>query len=242
VNQQTKYQKAINKFIQSIKDDDEIIGVLLAGSFVRSELDKNSDVDIHVIIDEKCNYRERGNLWIEGVEIEYFKNPPKQIRSYFKKEKDPHTADMLADSKVIYKSSEIIDELIDEARQILRVTNAKPDINELELFKYVVDDLFKDLEDCLVKNDKIGFSLVKTKLIDESIFIFIKLKQVRETKRKKLFAKIKDLDSEFAELIAGAVEERLLEKEKISNLVKYIENLLGGKRTKKWVLKSDLDL
>ena len=60
---------------------------MLDRSMKYSIIDKNSDIDIHVILNPECDYRERGNLWIKGIEIEYFKNPPVQIKSYFQKEK-----------------------------------------------------------------------------------------------------------------------------------------------------------
>lgn len=102
--------------------------------------------------------------------------------------------------------------------------------------------MIKDLIDCLVRKDKIGFSFVKTKLIDECIFVVFSLKQVRETKRKRLYTQIKEEDAKLSDLIAEAMEEKLLKTDKISKLVKYTKKLLGGKRKKKWTLKSGLDL
>lgn len=243
VNQKKDYEKAIEIFVDSIKSHEEVIGILVCGSFVRSELDKHSDIDIHVVLDEKCDYRERGNTWIEGIEIEYFKNPPKQIRSYFKQEKEsPHTADMFVNSIVKYKASEIIDELIEEAKIILGTEPQKLKEFEIETSKYHIDDLFKDLKDCFENNDKLGFYFVKSKIIDECIFVFSKLKQFRKTKEKRLFSQIKKIDSEFAEKIEDAIEEDLLTIKKIKILVEHLENLLGGKRSKEWTLKGELDL
>ena len=35
------------------------------------------------MLDERVGYRERGNRIIDGLLIEYFANPPKQILKYF---------------------------------------------------------------------------------------------------------------------------------------------------------------
>lgn len=243
MDQKRKYKKAIEKFINSIKEDNEIIGILVSGSYVIAELDKNSDVDIHLILDEKCDYRERGNTWIDGVEIEYFKNPPQQIRSYFEKEKEsPHTAEMLVNSIIKYKSSKVIDELIEEANKILEEIPDKLKDFEIEISKYHIDDLFKDLMDCFEKKDKLGFYFVKSKIINECIFIIFRLKQFRTPKDKRLFVKIKEVDAKFAEKIEEAIDEDLLKLEKIKNLVRFVEKHLGGKRDKEWKLKSNLDL
>jgi predicted nucleotidyltransferase len=238
-----KYKRAVQKFIENVKNDREIIGILITGSYVNSGIDKNSDVDIHLILNEKTDYRERGNLWIDDVEIEYFKNPPRQIRSYFEKEKEsPHTADMFVNSIVEYKISDVIDDLIEEAKLIIESQPKKLSDTEKELSKYHLDDLQKDLDDCLVKKDRTGFHFVKNKIIDECIFIVCRFYQIRRTKEKRLFARIEHIDSEFAKLIEEVLEEDILQTDKMNSLIKYTENLLGGKREKDWVLKSGLDL
>lgn len=243
MSQYLKYKKALEKFIDSIKNDEEIIGILISGSYYRKKLDKNSDIDIHLILDKSCEYRERGNVWIDGIEIEYFKNPPQQIRSYFKKEKDsPHTADMFVNSIVVRKSTKIIDELIEEAKQILLNKPKKFEKSEIEISKYHLNDLYKDLDDCVEKKDKIGFSFVKQKIIDECIFIVLGLKQIRRTKEKRLFAQIEQIDPVLSKLIEETFEEEILKTDKIKELVEHTEKCLGGKRSKEWVLKSDLDL
>lgn len=243
MNQQIKFEEATEKFLDLIKNDKEIIGILIAGSFVRSELDKNSDVDIHLILDENCDYRERGNTWIDGVEIEYFKNPPKQIRSYFKKETEcPSTANMFVDSIVKYKSSEIIDDLIEEAKQIIKIKSESLSKNEKEILKYGINDLYKDLEDCLDKNDRTGFHFVKNEIIDECISIFLKLNRQYRVKEKNLFALLGKIDSNFSKLVENTLTEHLLQMKQIKELVEYTENLLGGRRNKEWILRTNLDL
>ena len=237
------YKKAIEKFVENLKADKEIICVLVSGSYVHTKLDKHSDIDIHLILDESCDYRERGNVWIDGVEIEYFKNPPQQIRSYFKQETDsPHAAHMFVNSIVVGKSHKIVEELIAEAKVIIE---KKPNVIrdfEKELSKYHLDDLLKDLEDCVINKDEFNFNFVKNKLIDESVYIFCRLKRIRRTKEKRLFSQLENIDSIFTELIAKSFDEKELNTRKIRKLVEYTENLLGGKRSKEWKLKSKLDL
>ncbi len=80
-----KFQKALDKFVEKTKGNKNVVGILVTGSFVHSVLHKNSDLDVFVITKDSV-IRERGNTWIDGVEVEYFMNPIKQIEYYFKEE------------------------------------------------------------------------------------------------------------------------------------------------------------
>ena len=121
-----KYETAIAIFLQQLKMDKNTIGVIVTGSYIHGPFDKHSDIDIYVILHPDCDYRERGNTWINQIEIEYFKNPPQQIRSYFKTEVSPHTADMLAKGNIRFQGDPVVTELVAEAKQILQQRNKIP--------------------------------------------------------------------------------------------------------------------
>ncbi len=59
---------------------------MLSGSRVTSFASKYSDIDVYIILSDDVEWRERGNKMIDGCLIEYFANPIKQIKSYFKEE------------------------------------------------------------------------------------------------------------------------------------------------------------
>ncbi len=62
----------------------DTIGILVCGSYITGNPSTHSDLDVHIILNENVNYRERGNKIVDGLLIEYFANPAKQIREYFK--------------------------------------------------------------------------------------------------------------------------------------------------------------
>ena len=96
-----KFDLALNKFAEKHKQNKHVIAILVTGSYIHSKPDKNSDLDVCIIVDESTT-RERGNTWVNGVEIEYFINPVKQVRHSFDTEIDsPQLAHMFANSKVI---------------------------------------------------------------------------------------------------------------------------------------------
>lgn len=54
-----KYHEASQAFIDKEKLKEDVLGIIVSGSMLYSTIDKNSDIDIHVILDTKCQFRER---------------------------------------------------------------------------------------------------------------------------------------------------------------------------------------
>ena len=239
---QEKFEKALEKYVNKIKKNKNVIGILLSGSFVHSEPDKNSDLDVYVLTKDS-KFRERGNTWIDGVEIEYFFNPIKQVEEYFKKElkeRGPHTSHMFVNSRILFKRGKELNRLIEEAKKVLNKKRPKMSSVSKEISKYQIDDLEKDLEDTFLKKDKAAFSLVANRIIEESLDIFLKDSRVYPEKPKRILVLLKKIDGKFASLFEKALVETNIEK-RYSDLIKltrYIETLIGGKRTKEWKLKS----
>jgi len=179
-----KFQSILNKFVDEHKKNPNVIGILLSGSFIHSKPDKNSDLDICVIL-KKSEFRERGNTWSDGVEIEYFINPVNQVREYFKTEigdKSPATAHMFANSETLYKSDSEVDKLIKEAKKIMKKSAPPMSKMEKEFAKYALDDLQKDLEDTYLRKDQFAFSIVAQEVLEKSLSTFTRLKRIQKEK------------------------------------------------------------
>ena len=238
-----RFQIACDTFVKKEKSNPDVIGVIVAGSFIYGDLDPNSDIDIFIILNPNCETRERGNTWINNVEIEYFKNPPQQIRNYFLKEKNsPHTAHMIAHGKVVFQNSSVIDELRREAQLILDSLPTPIQEIEIELGKYFLDDMFKDLDDVILKNDMFAIPLVQHGLINKCIDLFCKINQIQRMKHKRLEVQLSSIDSRFCEILESVMQPDWKENNSIENLKSYMANILGGERTKEWFLKNPLDL
>ena len=75
---------------------------------------KYSDVDVYIVLSDMIDWRERGNVIIDGVLVEYFANPVKQIRHYFEKEFKQNirsTARIITIGKVLFDKTGIAEEL-----------------------------------------------------------------------------------------------------------------------------------
>jgi len=242
-SQHKRYQEVAKQYIATEAEKAEVIGIVICGSLAYSKLDKNSDIDIHVILDESCNYRERGNTWMNDIEVEYFKNPARQIRAYFQAETaSPHTAHMLAHGNLAYSNSQIVNELVVEAQAIITAKPPAYSELQLELERYFIDDYYKDLDDVLSSDNALAEYLINAKIINRSIDIFCKVHRIRRYKDKSIDSQLSSIDPKFVVLVQNALITKDDGSIAVNELRAYIEHLIGGGRTKEWHLRSDLTL
>ena len=243
-NNLSKFEKVLKKFVDKQTRNQHVVGILVTGSSVHSTPDKNSDLDIHIVLDES-KFRERGNTWIDGIEIEYFINPVNQIKAYYKEEvgeKAPHTAHMFANSLILFQKGNALDELIKEAKIILKRPIKRMNKNGMELAKYFLDDMAKDLEDVLIKRDFFALDLIAHEIFQKCLQIFLKQNGVEREKTKRLSSQLRAVDKNFDKLFSSAVLEHQPKKKYTATikLINYVENLVGGKRPKEWKFRGKL--
>lgn len=237
-----QFQLACDTYVEKIREQPDVIGILVSGSFVHGRISKNSDIDIYIVLRPECDFRERGNTWVNGVEVEYFMNPPRQIRAYYRQEVSPHTAHMFAHGKIVYRASEIVDELVREAVHLMQQLPAPLREVQIELAKYQLDDLWKDLEDSLEKDDDLAARLIRNQILNMSIDLFCKKHRIWRTKHKRLAKQLRALDPHFLELVREATHTDWPDFAGLVPLKAYIADLLGGERSREWQLRSPLAL
>jgi predicted nucleotidyltransferase len=79
----SNWEKAVEKFIKPWRAKKNVIAALVAGSYVTGKPNPRSDLDVYIVTKPGTRWRERGNKRIDGFLVEYFVNPPEQIRKYF---------------------------------------------------------------------------------------------------------------------------------------------------------------
>ena len=78
----SKLNEIIYKFINEMNySEDEIIGIVVCGSFITGYATEKSDIDINVIKDDTSSELIRGVKTIDGYKFEYFEKP---ISDYYK--------------------------------------------------------------------------------------------------------------------------------------------------------------
>lgn len=113
------WKLALNEFIKKYLEDDDVEAIMLVGSYAVNNQNKYSDIDVYIILNDKANYRERGNKLVDNYLIEYFINPIHKVREYIQNDKRGHggpMANMLLKGKIIYDKNNIIPILQEEAK------------------------------------------------------------------------------------------------------------------------------
>lgn len=143
------WETALNKFLKSWKNKKEVVGALVCGSFVVGNPTKHSDIDLHIVLKDGTEWRERGNKIVDGFLVEYFANPPKQIIQYFKEDfedKSQMAVIQFLTGKILFDDG-TIKKLQQEAKNWYNKKFPKQPKVVQELSKYGVWDMLDNLQD-----------------------------------------------------------------------------------------------
>lgn len=148
-------QTKLDKFLESFEHKKDVVAVLVCGSYITGHPNSHSDLDVHLILDERCDYRERGNRIVDGLLIEYFSNTKRQLLKYF--EDDFKTIRPMSQTQ--FATGEIIFDKTGEARQLKDIAIKqldegfeKVDNTPFPLALYGVWDSLDDLQGLIEDN------------------------------------------------------------------------------------------
>lgn len=143
------WEKALNRFLDSWPDKEAVIGALVCGSFVTGNPTSHSDIDLHLVLKNGTEWRERGNQIVDGFLIEYFANPPKQIIQYFKEDYEDQSQMAVIQfltGRILFDDG-TIERLKAEARRWYDKEFPRQSAAMEELHKYGLWDMLDNLQD-----------------------------------------------------------------------------------------------
>jgi len=129
-----KWEITAKKFIDSCKFKDDIEAVFLTGSHAFGNADEFSDIDLFVILSEATTWRERGNKRLDGLLIEYFANPPQQVKKYIDDNYasvDLTEINMLLGGIVIFNKNSAAEKILDYCHK--KLTQVFPKMSEFNI-------------------------------------------------------------------------------------------------------------
>ncbi len=251
-----KWEEKLNVFLENFEYKGDIVGVLACGSYITGNPSSHSDLDVHIILNENVNYRERGNKIIDGLLIEYFANPARQIRKYFDEDYKnirPMSQTQFITGKILLDKTGEVLKLKNEAKEMLNKRYSDIDTNINELNKYGIWDMLDDLQDVL-ENNREDFDFIYYCNLDKLLNLY--MKQIKFPYNKKTIlgnitseiVRNKYLleeipDKEICELIKNCIvipdrKERMNNYELLTN---KIFGLTGGFDIDKFKFKSQVD-
>ena len=123
------WEAALDKFLAAWRVRPEVTGALVCGSYVTGDPSPRSDIDVHVLLKPSTTWRERGNAVVHGFLVEYFSNPPRRIRGYFREDhaNNDHTcATQFVTGRIVFDRGGVIAKLKGEARAWIDKPFRKP--------------------------------------------------------------------------------------------------------------------
>jgi len=251
-----KWKEALYNFLQRYENEDYYEGAIACGSYVSGNNNEFSDIDVHIVLKRGTEWRERGNLEVDGFLIEYFANPVNKYEEYMDEEKverGNHTTMMFANGLIVSDKNGEVRKLKDNALSLKDIE--LNEISEFELLssKYGCWDRFDELKVTYLEN-RDTFYLTYYELYKQLVTLHGKVKKFREfslTKFDKLLDNKSFRDkygiSKFydeydtciiRECMVIDTKEKMLEK--ITKFYNYVMEISGGFDINKFVLRSEV--
>lgn len=214
-----KWEIALERFIEPWRKRKEVVGAIACGSYITGNPSKHSDIDIHIILDKKVNWRERGNKIVDGILMEYFANPIQQVMKYFEKDyKGRRKIDvhMFTTGRVLFDKNGDLRKIIEKAKEWDKKKFARADKGAIERMKYSIWDKKDNLEEIYdAKGEEFDFvyyNFLGDLFEDYSSFLGFekipknKVKRFLTNEKDKKKYKIADFpDKKFVELFVNAI-------------------------------------
>jgi predicted nucleotidyltransferase len=251
-----KWRKAFEKFIKKWKKKKEVIGIVVAGSYITGTPTVHSDIDIFIILAKGTKWRERGNQMVDGFLMEYFANPIEQYYKYaenYYQNRRKVSSHMLISGEIILNRDVEVNKLIKYSQKMIHKNFVKLKKFEVESLKYELWDNNDNLQEVFEIGDN-DFFFVYYNFLNKLFQIygaFLRFESLDIHKIKKILIKsqvrkkydVVDFpDAKFKKDFLKALK---LKKEnqmalEFNQLTNYVLEKMGGFTIDNWRLKSRL--
>ncbi|WP_425449409.1 nucleotidyltransferase domain-containing protein [Dethiothermospora halolimnae] len=201
--------------------------LILAGSIVRGEGTKTSDLDI-VVIYEKIDKAFRESFIYEGTMIEVFAHDISTLK-YFMYNIDyndgrPVMASMVNEGVVIPSETELSNELKRIAKDHIKKGPKETDIDKIDSMRYNITNLLDDLKDSRNRNEQ---TAIAVRLYEDLAELYFRSRRCWRGKGKSIVRIMKKYDPDFASKYNESFN-LLFKKEDSSKVIELGEELLNS--------------
>ncbi len=192
-----RYDTALREAVAFVSGHVEPRGIIACGSIIRGLPDASSDLDLYVINTE--NWRQRVQRIFNGIPTEIFINPVSAVEGYFRDEQAdarPSTAHMLATGFVVYAIDSSVENLRQQARQLL---TQPPPSSETDLLfsRYAIATVYEDAFD-KAENDPETASMLLNQAVHDMLHYVFRREGRFIPRPKELLDSLKSVDGELA--------------------------------------------
>jgi len=248
-----KWEIALQKFIKEWRDKEEVLGAIITGSYAVGNQTNFSDIDVHIVLSDEVDWRERGNRIVDGFLIEYFANPIRKLKQYQEddyKEGIKTDARMFTIGKVLFDKTGAVEEMKQFSLNQLNKELKKKDDTWIEMAKYSLWDQMDSLNDLTDANSS-SFEFIYFTNLKNIIETYAKFSCVEITSSAKLYKVLSDEefknryrinsfpDKDFVDLTIKCIT--IPENSNIKRLTDYVVNRMGGFNIDGWKLRTSAD-
>jgi solute carrier family 34 (sodium-dependent phosphate cotransporter) len=222
------YERALAAVRRRLEEEfgENLLGVLLAGSYAYGEPMATSDLDLTVVVDEP--WWQRRNLVVEGMDVELFIKPPQKLSGEILEA--GATTDAFARGRIVHDPAGVVAGLVAEAKSVEERPRPIPVGDELELLRYRVTDSMKDAYD-LVESKNEGFDIALFEAMRTTLGAYYQLVGRRMPKEKHIGADLRAHEPGLADVLAEIVDSRLprdVRWSRLNGVAREILDPVGG--------------
>lgn len=216
MNQQTQ------NFLEELKNRQDVVGVILFGSWARGNNRPNSDVDLIIILEDgyqRCvEYR-------DGQVFEIVYTNEKSIFEFWQNNKDVAFR-LWSIAKILFDRDGRIQALKEKINTALE--QGKKSINKLQLeqYRFSAEDSIVYVGE-IYDTDQLTAKFLLYNEVDALVGMFFDIRQIWTPAPKQILGKIKEIDNAFYDLLVDFYDQNKTFNEKLT-LAKQIVKVVFG--------------
>tara|TARA_B100000745_G_C20090113_1_gene372612 strand:- start:368 stop:1021 length:654 start_codon:yes stop_codon:yes gene_type:complete len=199
-----------NKFLEELKQREDVLGVIMFGSWARGNNRPDSDVDLVVILTD--GYR-RTVEHKRGQAFEIIYTTEKGAFEYWESHKDD-AAGLWEVAKILFDKDGTIERLKIKIKEVLDAGKKPIDKYQLGQFRFDVEDQLKYVEHILA-SDPTTANLILTNKVFGLTELFFDIHQMWTPAPKQRLKEIEKLSPEFYSLLKQFYQEQVAIKDKL---------------------------
>ncbi|MFP4119294.1 MAG: nucleotidyltransferase domain-containing protein [Candidatus Woesearchaeota archaeon] len=252
----TGWEDSAAEFLQPWKENNNVLAALMTGSYATGLQTEHSDINIHIILDSKTTWRERGYKTVGKHHIAYFATPFKQLIRHFEQDKQlgRHVdATAFANSRILFDKTGVAKQLKDHAESVLDKPFPEPSETHRELLKAGIHNQHMKLKSAK-ERDMNGFSYTYHHFLDKLLTHYARFLKADLPQRDKIVAFFSDEDFQsrygvkpfpdpvFSNLFKEAIYQTEPEKQLASaqRLQDHVIDQMGGFDHNNWRIRETL--
>jgi hypothetical protein len=235
------YYEVVEKVVEQLKVEfgNEILGIVLSNSVIYEPLNKQSGLEIEVII--RSSWRQSRAFVVAGVNVQVRINPAHQIQKEFQNTDVPETLDNFANGQILYDPQGVIAYLVLQAKYIWQQPKAGVSAKHLVKFRYIPYIQLQEAHK-LIEVDEMSASFVMLNTLVFILDVHYKLQRRWKVKPKYQLLDLHDHAPDIERLVRcflmsdNSVQQQ---HEYLALLIDKVLEPLGG-RLEEWKTDSEM--